>query len=89
MEMETVYEPTTGWSLLYNTKNSVYHGMYMVFNEDNNLIILANYEDGKKHGMEHTWYANGVLMSLIKYEHGEPVEKLRFGTNGQPIIKNA
>ncbi len=85
METETVYEPTTGWSLLYNTKNSVYHGMYMVFNEDKNLIILANYEDGKKHGMEHTWYSNGVLMSLIKYEHGEKVEEVRFNSRGLPV----
>lgn len=82
--MEAVYEESSGWSMVYNTKDSLYHGLYMVFNEDNNLIIMANYVEGKKHGLEHTWYEHGVLMSIIKYDMGVVVEKLRFNRRGLP-----
>ena len=84
--METLYEESSGWSMVYNTKDSLYHGLYMVFNEDNNLIIMANYDCGKKHGLEHTWYENGVLMSIIKYDMGIVVESLKFDRKGIPKV---
>jgi len=45
----------------------------------------AAYVDNQLHGEKRSWYPNGKLRALLRYEHGELVEAHVFAPSGAPL----
>lgn len=65
---------------LYETKNGIRHGTFVMWLPNGNLHCIAYYVDGVQQGEEHTWY-NGFRYAKTTFvdglEHGEHIRWFR------------
>lgn len=68
-------------TIICNYKNSVYHGLFEVY-EREELIYKTYYIEGIKNGLE-ILYSNNVPQEINTYEKGELVNKILFYDNAR------
>lgn len=65
---------------ILNFKDGVYEGKQVYYYDEQNIELISNYKNGKKHGLEQGFYKNGYKKFECKYDNGEFLEEVvRYG----------